>query len=104
MRHVAHGDPKRQDLQPRSDQRSKGAIMVLTRRTIIGGTAALAATGWPLLASAQEVTINAVHFTPAQVSYAKSFLKFADKVNQRGKGVIQIKVRGGPEVIPFTQL
>jgi TRAP-type transport system periplasmic protein len=78
--------------------------MDLTRRTIIGGTAALAATGWPLLASAQEVTLNAVHFTPAQVSYAKSFLKFVDKVNQRGKGVIQIKVRGGPEVIPFTQL
>src|SRR5689334_4708819 len=95
----------RRDLQPRSGATVlKGAIMDLTRRTMIGGAAALAAAGWPLLASAQEVTINAVHFTPAQVSYAKSFLKFVDKVNQRGKGVIQIKVRGGPEVIPFTQL
>jgi len=77
--------------------------MNLTRRAIVGSAATLAATGWPLRSFAQEVTINAVHFTPAQVSYAKSFVKFADKVNQRGKGVIQIKVRGGPEVVPFTQ-
>lgn len=78
--------------------------MDLTRRTMIGAAATLAASGWPVQAFAQEVTLNAVHFTPTQVSYARSFLKFVDKVNQRGKGVIQIKVRGGPEVIPFTQL
>jgi TRAP-type C4-dicarboxylate transport system substrate-binding protein len=71
---------------------------------MIGGTASLAFTGLPLRASAQEVTINAVHFTPAQVSYAKSFLKFVDTVNQRGKGIIQIKVRGGPEIMPLAQL
>lgn len=73
-----------------------------TRRAIIGTSATLLA-GLPLRASADEVTLNAVHFTPAQVSYAKSFLLFVDKVNQRGKGVVQIKVRGGPEVIPFAQ-
>ena len=78
--------------------------MHLTRRALICGTASLAVTGLPRWVSAQELTINAVHFTPAQVSYAKSFVKFVDKLNQRGKGVIQIKVRGGPEVIPFTQL
>ncbi len=74
-----------------------------TRRAILGGTASLALGGLSLRASAEEVTLNAVHFTPAQVSYAKSFLVFADKLNQRGKGVVQIKVRGGPEVIPFAQ-
>ncbi len=78
--------------------------MQLTRRAIIGGTASLAVTGLPLRAAAQEVTINAVHFTPAQVSYAKSFLKYVDLVNQRGKGVVQIKVRGGPEIMPMAQL
>ena len=77
--------------------------MHLTRRAMIGGTASLAFTGLPLRASAQEVTINAVHFTPAQVSYAKSFLKFVDTVNQRGKGIIQIKVRGGPEIMPLAR-
>ena len=78
--------------------------MDLTRRAMIGGAATLAATGWPLRAFAQEITINAVHFTPTQVSYAKSFLRYVDKVNQRGKGVIQIKVRGGPEIMPLAQL
>ncbi|MBP0614554.1 TRAP transporter substrate-binding protein DctP [Jiella mangrovi] len=52
---------------------------------------------------AEEVTLNAVHFTPAQNSYAKSFLKYVDEVNAAGKGVVQIKVRGGPEVIPSGQ-
>ena len=78
--------------------------MDLTRRAMIGTAATLAASGWPLQAFAQEVTINAVHFTPTQVSYAKSFLRYVDKVNQRGKGVIQIKVRGGPEIMPMAQL
>lgn len=51
-----------------------------------------------------EDVINAVHFTPAQNGYAKSFLKFVDKVNEKGKGVVKINVRGGPEVIPNPQL
>lgn len=77
--------------------------MDLKRRAILGSGAALAVTGLPRLALAQEVTINAVHFTPAQASYARSFMKYVDKVNQRGKGIVQIRVRGGPEIIPFTQ-
>ena len=73
------------------------------RRAMLGGGAALAVCGLPRLALGQELTINAVHFTPAQSSYAKSFMKYVEKVNSRGKGVIQIRVRGGPEIIPFTQ-
>ena len=53
---------------------------------------------------ADEITLNAAHFTPAQNSFAQSFLKFVDKVNAAGKGVVQIQVRGGPEVIPPGQL
>jgi TRAP-type transport system periplasmic protein len=78
--------------------------MELTRRAMIAGTATLAATGWPQRVLAQELTINAVHFTPTQVSYAKSFLRYVEKVNQRGKGIIQIRVRGGPEIMPMAQL
>jgi TRAP-type transport system periplasmic protein len=78
--------------------------MELTRRAMIAGTATLAAAGWPQRGIAQELTINAVHFTPTQVSYARSFLRYVDKVNNRGKGVIQIKVRGGPEIMPMAQL
>jgi TRAP-type C4-dicarboxylate transport system substrate-binding protein len=54
-------------------------------------------------AKAEDV-INAVHFTPAQNGFAKSFLKFVAKVNEKGKGVVRIDVRGGPEVIPYPQL
>ncbi|WP_048645400.1 TRAP transporter substrate-binding protein DctP [Nitratireductor soli] len=54
-------------------------------------------------ARADEVVLNAVHFTPAQNAYAQSFLKFVEKVNERGKGIVQIKVRGGPEVVPPLQ-
>lgn len=78
--------------------------MTVDRRTVLAGAASLPLAGVARRAFAQEVTLNAVHFTPAQVSYARSFLKYVDKVNQRGKGVVQIRVRGGPEVVPFTQL
>lgn len=64
--------------------------------------AALVCASVPVLA--QEVVINAVHFTPAQNSYAQSFLKYVNLVNARGKGVVQIQVRGGPEVMPPLQL
>lgn len=57
-----------------------------------------------LPAMAQEAVINAVHFTPAQNSYAKSFLKYVEAVNEKGKGVVRIQVRGGPEVMPPLQL
>lgn len=59
--------------------------------------------GFTGAAQAEDV-INAVHFTPAQNGYAKSFLKFVEKVNEKGKGVVKIVVRGGPEVIPYPQL
>ncbi|MER9885370.1 TRAP transporter substrate-binding protein DctP [Mesorhizobium sp. M0114] len=55
------------------------------------------------IAAAEEVVLNAVHFTPTQNGYAQSFLKFVQKVNEKGKGVVQINVRGGPEVIPPIQ-
>jgi TRAP-type C4-dicarboxylate transport system substrate-binding protein len=66
---------------------------------IAGGLLALTAAS----AQADEVTLNAVHFTPTQNSYAQSFLKFVAEVNKAGKGVVQIKVRGGPEVVPPNQ-
>lgn len=70
------------------------------RRSLLA--AALLACG--LAAQAEEAVINAVHFAPAQSSYAKSFLKYVETVNARGKGVVRIQVRGGPEVMPILQL
>ena len=50
-----------------------------------------------------EETISAVHAFPETLIYTKSFLSFVDKVNAKGKGVIQIDVRGGPEAIGMFQ-
>ncbi|MBV1696408.1 MAG: TRAP transporter substrate-binding protein DctP [Hyphomicrobiales bacterium] len=78
--------------------------MMHTRRAFGIGAAATATFAITGRAAAQEVTLNAAHFTPAQVSYARSFLAFVARLNERGKGIVQIRVRGGPEVIPFAQL
>ncbi len=47
--------------------------------------------------------ISAVHAFPESLIYTKSFLSFVDKVNEAGKGVVQIEVRGGPEAIGMFQ-
>ncbi|MCB1405112.1 MAG: TRAP transporter substrate-binding protein DctP [Rhodobacteraceae bacterium] len=48
-------------------------------------------------------TLTAVHaFSPTLV-YTQSFLQFVERVNERGEGVIQIDVRGGPEAIGMFQ-
>ena len=54
------------------------------------------------IAKAEE-TISAVHAFPETLIYTKSFLSFVDKVNEAGKGVVQIDVRGGPEAIGMFQ-
>ena len=50
-----------------------------------------------------EDTISAVHAFPETLIYTKSFLGFVDKVNEAGKGVVKIEVRGGPEAIGMFQ-
>jgi TRAP-type C4-dicarboxylate transport system substrate-binding protein len=50
-----------------------------------------------------EDTVTAVHAFPETLIYTKSFLAFVDKVNEAGKGVVQIEVRGGPEAIGMFQ-
>jgi len=54
------------------------------------------------IAKAEE-SISAVHAFPETLIYTKSFLSFVDKVNEAGKGVVQIDVRGGPEAIGMFQ-
>lgn len=55
-------------------------------------------------AAAAEDVINAVHFAPAPSDFTQEFLRYVEAVNERGKGVVRINVRGGPEVIPNPQL
>ncbi|AWB35030.1 TRAP transporter substrate-binding protein DctP [Orrella marina] len=48
-------------------------------------------------------TVTAVHAFPPNLVYTQSFLDFVKKVNEKGEGVVQIQVRGGPEVIGLPQ-
>ncbi len=48
-------------------------------------------------------TISATHAFPTTITYTQSFLEFVRKANEAGKGVFEIKVRGGPEAIPQMQ-
>lgn len=74
----------------------------MMRLKLAGLTAAGALLAAPV-AMAQE-TLTAVHAFAPTLVYTQSFLEFVDKVNERGEGVIQIEVRGGPEAIgPFQQ-
>jgi TRAP-type C4-dicarboxylate transport system substrate-binding protein len=58
---------------------------------------------WGQTALAEDV-INAVHFAPGPSDFTKEFLRFVEAVNERGKGVVRIDVKGGPEIIPNPQL
>ncbi len=46
-----------------------------------------------------EETVRAVAAFPKPVLFTQSFLRYVDKVNAGGKGIVQIQVVGGPEVI-----
>lgn len=66
--------------------------------------AALTLTSAMMAAPAVAVeTVTAVHAFSPNLIYTQSFLDFVKKVNEKGKGVVQIQVRGGPEVIGLPQ-
>ncbi|MBB4287900.1 TRAP transporter substrate-binding protein DctP [Roseospira goensis] len=65
--------------------------------TLTGATALLATQAMA------EDRLSAVHAFPTSLIYTQSFLSFVDKVNERGEGIVQIDVRGGPEVIGLAQ-
>jgi TRAP-type transport system periplasmic protein len=51
-------------------------------------------------AGAQEVTLKAAVFVPPTTTYGIPFKRFVDRVNDSGKGVLQIRIVGGPEAVP----
>jgi TRAP-type C4-dicarboxylate transport system substrate-binding protein len=63
---------------------------------------ALGALLWSALAAthAQEITLKAVNAFPEGTYYARNFERFVKKVNDEGKGVVQINYIGGPKAIP----
>jgi TRAP-type C4-dicarboxylate transport system substrate-binding protein len=51
-------------------------------------------------AGAQETTLNAVVFVPRNTTFGEIFVRFIDQVNKDGKGLVQVKLLGGPDAIP----
>ncbi len=47
--------------------------------------------------------VTAVHAFPPFLVYTKTFLAMVEDINTRGKGVVEIAVRGGPEAIGMFQ-
>jgi TRAP-type C4-dicarboxylate transport system substrate-binding protein len=51
-------------------------------------------------ASADELTLKAAVFVPPSTTYGIQFKRFVDRVNESGKGALQIRIVGGPEAVP----
>ncbi len=60
--------------------------------------AALAA--FACAAAAQETTLSAVLFVPKNTTFGEIFVRFVEHVNAEGKGLVQIRLIGGPDAIP----
>jgi TRAP-type C4-dicarboxylate transport system substrate-binding protein len=53
---------------------------------------------------AQEVTLRAANAFQEGTYYARNFERFVKKVNEEGKGLVQINYVGGPKAIPTFEL
>ena len=79
---------------------------MVQRKRLLPFSAALALAisllgGAPALA--QEVTLKAVNAFQEGTYYARNFERFVKKVNDEGKGVVQINYLGGPKAIPTME-
>jgi TRAP-type C4-dicarboxylate transport system substrate-binding protein len=73
------------------------------RRILLSCALALGAIlGQP--ASAQETTLRAVSFVRLDDVWGKLFVEFVKQVNDNGKGLVQIRMMGGPEAINQFEL
>lgn len=75
----------------------------MLRRTFVR-VAMAAALAAPFAASAQETTLRLVSAFPENSFYAKRLEEWAKRVNEEGKGVLQINYIGGPKAIPTFEV
>ncbi len=68
-----------------------GFLKALPAAVLIAGASAV---------SAQETTLNAVVFVPRNTAFAEVFVRFVEQANKEGKGLLQVKLVGGPDAIP----
>lgn len=73
--------------------------MKLFNRISLAAAAAVTAASLATTSARAEDQLSAVHAFPDFLVYTKTFLSIVDDINERGKGIVQITVRGGPEAI-----
>jgi len=54
----------------------------------------------PAQAADKVITLKAVHFLPGFMDICKDFVKLTKRINEQSAGELNIKVLGGPDVIP----
>jgi len=72
--------------------KATGAMAAASLASLLSSTSAYA-----------EDKVTAVHAFPGFLVYTQTFLAMVDDINARGKGVVQIEVKGGPEAIGMFQ-
>src|SRR5882724_10657306 len=77
---------------------SRGRMASRRFRTVMASLGVLLAAS--AIARAEEVTLKAAVFVPPSTTYGVPFKAFVDRVNETGKGVLQIRIVGGPEAVP----
>lgn len=77
--------------------------MTLFNRISLALAGAATATTLSLAPAWAEDKVTAVHAFPGFLVYTKTFLAMVDDINARGKGIVQIEVKGGPEAIGMFQ-
>ena len=70
------------------------------RRLALRATLAVALAVPAFGAQAQEITLKAVNAFQEGTYFARNFERFVKKVNDEGKGIVQINYIGGPKAIP----
>lgn len=72
--------------------RATGTLAAASLASLLASTSAYA-----------EDKVTAVHAFPGFLVYTQTFLAMVDDINARGKGIVQIEVKGGPEAIGMFQ-
>ena len=77
----------------------------LAAALVLGGIDVPRPSGPSAALAADPVVIRAVSAWPADCNCLVQFKRYVEEINKRGKGKIEIKYLGGPEVVkPFEQL
>lgn len=77
--------------------------MKMFSRLSLKATATFAALAMATTSAFAQDKVTAVHAFPGFLVYTKTFLAMVEDINARGKGIVEITVKGGPEAIGMFQ-